>query len=96
MKLNFKKINKFIAINASKILTSMFFFWILNLFILIPLIFSHPATLILWVSFLCSTWFQAIALPILGFVQNIEAEKTRKLLQEELKLLKESLEKQKK
>jgi len=91
LKNTIRNFNLWVASKSAQILTSMTFFWILNLIILLPLFLSHPTSLIAWISFFISTWFQGVSLIILSFVSKIEGDKTRRLLTEELKILKEIL-----
>lgn len=84
------KFNAYIADKTAQILSSMVFFWFLNSVILIPLIWSRPASLILWITFWISTWFQGVSLVVLAFVAKKDGDKTRELMQEELKGIKEN------
>lgn len=75
-------LNTSIASKLAMVLSSVWCFWAILILVVVPLLSKTPATLTEWVLYLSSAVFQAVALPILAFVNNIENEKTRALLNE--------------
>jgi membrane protein implicated in regulation of membrane protease activity len=91
-----KKLNEFIANKLALIMSSMWLFWVLALVILIAGLLQPPDTPYTFVMFVISAGFQAVALPVLAFISNIQGEKQAKMLKEthdtvmkELKILRE-------
>jgi len=77
-----KKFNNFLANKLSIILSSMWLFWVLAL-VLIILWFLDPPTTPFDISlFVISTAFQAIALPVLAFVSNLQGDRAEKVAKE--------------
>lgn len=77
-------------------MSSMWLFWVLALVILIAGLLQPPDTPYTFVMFVISAGFQAVALPVLAFISNIQGEKQAKMLKEthdtvmkELKILRE-------
>jgi hypothetical protein len=93
-----KKLNSKVAEWLSNVLSSMWLFWLLSI-VLVTIGIAYPATdPYTFVMFWISAVFQAIALPVLAFVSNIQGERQEKLLEsthalviEELRLIKEQL-----
>ncbi|MCL2085732.1 hypothetical protein FWH09_02240 [Candidatus Saccharibacteria bacterium] len=92
------KMNAWVAERLSDILSSMWLFWLLSI-VLIIIGIAYPATdPYTFVMFWISAVFQAIALPVLAFVSNIQGEKQGKITRathenvlEELRLIKQQL-----
>ncbi|MFF2874970.1 hypothetical protein ACFVR2_01480 [Gottfriedia sp. NPDC057991] len=73
-------------------------FYIVLGFVIIPLFFQSPNTIVEWVQYIIQTIFQGIALPVIGYVARIAGEKDEKIIKEthdavmeELVLVKEEL-----
>ena len=91
-----KRINNFLANKLAVAMSSMWLFWFLAVIIVIAGILQPPNTPYTFVMFVISAGFQAVALPVLAFVNNLQGAKQEKLLKEthdavmkELKLLKQ-------
>ncbi|MDR0834819.1 MAG: hypothetical protein LBN93_11690 [Candidatus Symbiothrix sp.] len=91
-----KKINNFLANKLSVILSSMWLFWFLAVVLVIAGIIQPPKGAYEIVMFWVSAAFQAIALPVLGFISNIQGDRQEKLMREthdavmkEIKILRE-------
>lgn len=81
------------------IMSSMWLFWVLTVVIVIAGVLEPPASPYTFVMFVISAGFQAIALPVLAFVSNLQGDRQEKVLNEthkavvkELELVKEQLE----
>jgi len=75
-----KKINDYIADKLSYILATMTTFYVITLLVIIPLIYSQPASFVAWASYLCSVIFQGIALPVLGYTARKSSDKSDKII----------------
>jgi cell shape-determining protein MreC len=91
-----KKINNFLANKLSVILSSMWLFWILAVILVVAGILQPPKGAYEVVMFWVSAAFQAVALPVLAFVSNIQGDRQEKIMREthdavmkEIKLLRE-------
>ena len=91
-----KRFNDFIASKMSIILSSMWLFWLLAVVLIVLWVMDPPSTPFDIALFVISTAFQAVALPVLAFVSNIQGDRQEKLTKEtheavlkELKLLRE-------
>jgi uncharacterized membrane protein len=94
-----QKLNNFIASKLSVVMSSMWLFWLLALILIVLWLVmpndekTNPYTIALfWIS----TAFQAIALPVLAFVSNLQGDRAEKIAKEthdavmkELKLLRD-------
>ncbi|MDR0463173.1 MAG: hypothetical protein LBG64_03065 [Pseudomonadales bacterium] len=88
--------NGWLADKLAGILSSMWLFWLLSVVIIVAAFIQPPVGAYQWVMFVISAAFQAVALPVLAFVSNIQGDKqtkiimqTNRLAMEELKLIKE-------
>ena len=77
-----KKLNRFLANRLSIILSSMWLFWLLALILVIAGILQPPKGAYEIVMFWVSAAFQAIALPVLAFVSNIQGDRQEKIMRE--------------
>jgi membrane protein implicated in regulation of membrane protease activity len=96
MKEKINKANNFLANKMSIIMSSMWLFWILAVVIVVAGLMQPPDTPYMFVMFVISAGFQAVALPVLAFVSNIQGERQEKVMKEthdavmkELKLVRE-------
>lgn len=64
------------------IMSSMWLFWLLSIIILIAGIMQPPETPYTFVMFVISAGFQAIALPVLAFVSNLQGDRAEKIAKE--------------
>ena len=81
-----EKFNAFVAKVTSKILSSMWLFWLLLVVLIVLWILHPPRTAFEVALFVISTGFQAIALPVLAFVSKIEGDRQEKIAKETLSL----------
>jgi len=77
-----KKLNDKIATILAEALSSMPLFYIIVFLVFIPLVWQKPDGPVGWAVFLSTVFFQAAALPVLGFVQKKESAKQMALIQE--------------
>ena len=91
-----KRFNEFLANKMAIIMSSMWLFWILSVIIIVAGLMQPPDTPYTFVMFVISAGFQAIALPVLAFVSNIQGDRAEKIAKEthdtvmkELKLMRE-------
>ncbi len=82
MKKFIEKFNAFCANRLSIILSSMWLFWALAIVLLVLGIINPMGTVFDFVMYWISAVFQAIALPVLAFVSNIQGEKQQKVMKE--------------
>jgi hypothetical protein len=75
-----KEVNDFIADKLSYILATMTTFYVITLLVIIPLIYTQPASIVAWASYLCSVIFQGIALPVLGYTARKSSDKSDKII----------------
>ena len=76
MKTKIKRFNDWLADRLSYVLSAMITFWIITALVMIPLLVTHPTSLVAWASYLCSVIFQGLALPVLGYTARKSGEKT--------------------
>ena len=79
--------NALIANKLAMMMSSMWLFWVLSIFILIAGLIEPPKDPYTFVMFVISAGFQAIALPVLAFVSNIQSDKQMKLIQDNHNML---------
>lgn len=85
-----KKITKFnekLGVILSNALSSMQMFYIVLIFVVIPLLFEHPTSLIAWIQYLSTAILQAVALPLLGFTTKKSGDLQGKVIKESHDLL---------
>jgi len=79
-------------------LCTMAMFYIITAIVMVPLFFERPQSLVGWMQYAISVFFQGAALPVLGYVSSRAGEKQERVLNdthdtvmEELILIKEDL-----
>ncbi len=77
-----KNFNNFIANKLSAAMATMALFWLLLILDVAGVIIDPPASAQGWLLWGVSILFQSIALPVLAFVSNKQAERTEKVLRE--------------
>ena len=77
-----KKFNNFIADKLSAAMAPMTLFWLLLILDVAGAIVDPPANVQAWLLWGVSILFQSVALPVLAFVSNKQAERTEKVLRE--------------
>lgn len=94
----YKRFNDRLGDKLAEGLSTMECFYIIMLLVLLPLFFSRPTSPIEWVQYAVQTFFQGVALPVLGYVgwkSGERAEKTinatHAIAMKELKMIKEEL-----
>lgn len=93
-----KKLNDLIADKLSAAMATMTLFWLLLILDVAGAIFDPPQNVQAWLLWGVSILFQSVALPVLAFVSNKQAERTEKVLREthdiamaEMSMIKEEL-----
>ena len=76
------RFNKWLANGLADVLCTMLMFYGITILVTSILFFQMPQTPLEWVQFVVQTFFQGVALPILGFVGKISGQRTEKLLKE--------------
>jgi hypothetical protein len=91
-----KRFNNWLANKLAWVMSSMWLFWLLAVVILIAGLLQPPDTPYTFVMFVISAGFQAVALPVLALVSNMQGDRQEKVLKEthdavmkELKLMRE-------
>jgi hypothetical protein len=77
-----RSIHNIVAVKLADILCTMAMFYGVTIFTLSILCFQTPRTPLEWVQYSIQTFFQGVALPVLGLVGKINGERQEKLLQE--------------
>ena len=72
--------NRLLANKMSLILSSMWLFWIVLVILLVAAFLRPPDNVYEWVMYVISAGFQALALPVLAFVSDIQGEKQKKVI----------------
>jgi low affinity Fe/Cu permease len=85
------RLNNALASKMANVLSSMWLFWVLAVVLIVLWVIDPPKTAFDVALFVISTAFQAIALPVLAFVSNIQADRQEKILRETHKLVMEEL-----
>jgi hypothetical protein len=92
------RFNDKIANVSSVVLSSMWLFWILLIILAVAFFLQPPKGAYEMVIFFVGATFQAIALPVLAFVSNIQGDRQEKIMNEmhaeileELNILKEQV-----
>jgi len=76
------KFNEWLASKLADYLCTMACFYGVVFLVTIPLRWQTPTDVVGWINYLVQTFFQGVALPILGFVGKQAGDKQLKLLQE--------------
>jgi len=91
-----KSLNSWVANILANALSSMWSFWTLSVILVVAAFLHPPSNTYEWVMFVISASFQALALPVLAFVSDIQSDRQNKIINsthqmamEELKLIKE-------
>jgi len=74
--------NDYLAERMSLILSMMVTFWVVLVLVIVPLFYGFPTTVLGFVSYLSCSFFQAIALPVLGYTSKKASDKSDKLMEE--------------
>lgn len=77
-----KKFNNFIADKLSAAMATMALFWLLLILDVAGAIVDPPANVQAWLLWGVSILFQSVALPVLAFVSNKQAERTEEVLRQ--------------
>jgi hypothetical protein len=77
-----RSIHNILATKLADILCTMAMFYGVTILTLSILCFQTPRTPLEWVQYIIQTFFQGVALPVLGFIGKINGERQEKLLQE--------------
>ena len=77
-----KRLNDLIADKLSAAMATMTLFWLLLILDVAGAIVDHPRNVQAWLLWGVSILFQSVALPVLAFVSNKQAERTEKVLRE--------------
>jgi len=76
------KANDFLASKMALTLSSMWMFWLLTIILLIAFVMQPPKGAYQMVIFVVGATFQALALPVLAFVSNLQGDRQEALLNE--------------
>ena len=79
--------NEKLGVILSNGLSSMQMFYIVFIFVVLPLVFEHPNSLIAWIQYLSTAILQAVALPLLGFTTRKSGDIQEKVIKESHDLL---------
>jgi len=79
--------NEKLGVILSDGLSSMQMFYIVFIFVVLPLLFEHPSSLIAWIQYLSTAILQAVALPLLGFTTKKSGDVQEKVIKESHELL---------
>lgn len=74
--------NNKLAEKLSNSLSTMAMFYGICFLVVSILFFQMPKTSLEWVQYIVQTFFQGVALPVLGFVSKTEGNRTNKIIQE--------------
>jgi hypothetical protein len=77
-----QKFNNWLGDKMAFWLATMACFWIVTVLVIMPLFWQRPHTLVEWMQYLISVFFQGIALPVLGYVARVAGDKQERLLKE--------------
>jgi len=64
------------AMMLSNSLSSMTMFWLISILVIVPLFFNQPTTIVGWMQYLVSVFFQGVALPVLAYIAKLSGERT--------------------
>ncbi|MCL2095235.1 hypothetical protein FWH13_03940 [Candidatus Saccharibacteria bacterium] len=78
----FQRFNSWLASKLAIIMSSMWLFWVLTIVIVVAGLLQPPSDPYMFVMFVISAGFQAIALPVLAFVSNIQGDRQEKVMRE--------------
>jgi len=94
----YKRFNDWLGDKLARILSTMECFYIVAALVLVILVIQTPKDGLSWVQYAVQTFFQGVALPVLGYVgwkSGERAEKTingtHKIVMEELNMVREEL-----
>lgn len=77
-----KKFDNWLGDQLAFLLSTMGCFYLIFALVIVPLFFQHPHDLIGWVQYFVQSFFQGVALPVLGYVARIAGEKQEQVLKE--------------
>ena len=75
-----KQLNTKIANFLADWLSTMAMFYAITFLVISILFFQMPKTPLEWVQYIVQTFFQGVALPVLGFVSKVESNKTNLII----------------
>jgi hypothetical protein len=79
---NIRKINDSIADKLSNVLSNMAMFYGVTFLVVAPLFFQRPTSLVAWMQYIVSVFFQGVALPLLGYTSNKNGKKLDEAIQQ--------------
>lgn len=74
--------NNWLADRLADVLATMAMFWAIAFLVTLPLFWQRPESAVQWAQYVCTVFFQGVALPVLAFVAKKEGNKSTKLLRE--------------
>lgn len=77
-----KKFDDWLGDKLAFLLSTMGCFYLIFALVVVPLFFQHPTDLVGWVQYIVQSFFQGVALPVLGYVARIAGEKQEQVLKE--------------
>lgn len=78
----FARYNDLLGDKLAYWLSTMAMFYGVSFLVIAPLFFQRPESLVGWMQYSISVFFQGVALPVLGYVARKAGEKQEQLLQE--------------
>lgn len=77
-----RKFNDWLGDKLSYLLSTMAMFYGVCFLVIAPLFFQRPDSLVAWMQYIISVFFQGVALPVLGYTAQKSGEVQAKILQE--------------
>ena len=76
------RFNQWLGDKLSYILSTMAMFYGVSFLVLATLFFQTPTSLVTWIQYIISVFFQGVALPVLGYTSRKSGELQAQLLRE--------------
>ncbi len=76
------RFNQWLGDKLSYILSTMAMFYGVSFLVLATLFFQTPTSLVTWIQYIISVFFQGVALPVLGYTARKSGELQAQLLRE--------------
>ncbi|MBP1744434.1 MAG: hypothetical protein H6Q58_1412 [Firmicutes bacterium] len=76
------RFNQWLGDKLSYILSTMAMFYGVSFLVLATLFFQTPTSLVTWIQYIISVFFQGVALPVLGYTSRKSGELQANLLRE--------------
>lgn len=76
------RFNQWLGDKLSYILSTMAMFYGISFLVLATLFFQTPTSLVTWIQYIISVFFQGVALPVLGYTSRKSGELQAQLLRE--------------